>query len=300
MIQFSRLLIVLLSGLSGTLVLGQGATDLYRFELKNLPDGSLTLGQAQWLSGCNPGGYMSQPWYTPDGQLLVSVRMAGDTQNDIWSLAPDRGTYWKVTETRDSEYSPRHTPLSGQWSCLRQGPGEPPVQQVVRFPWAGGSPEVVTTGLSDVGYYTWIDEDELALFVLAGDAHQLVYYPMRTGRQRIAADHIGRCLVTWPDRQVLFVHKVGESVWFLKKYDPATGTLTLVAETPGKTEDFAATPSGSILMGSGGSLFAWKPGTSITWERVADLAPLGIRKITRLAVHPSGTQLILVNERETP
>jgi len=297
MVRSVKLLLVLLSGISWTFLTGQGATDVYRFELNSLPDGSITLGKAQWLSGCNPGGYMSQPWYTPEGRLLVSVRMAGDTQNDIWSLDPDHGSFWKVTATGDNEFSPRHTPRGGQWSCLRQVAGDPPVQQVVRFPVAGGLPEVVTTTLSDVGYYTWIDEDELALFVLAGDANQLVFYPLGTGRQRIVTDHIGRCLVTLPDRQVLFVHKIGESVWFLKRYDPATGTLALVAETPGRTEDFAVMPSGTILMGREGSLYAWKPGKSITWERVADLAPVGIRRITRLAVDPSGTKLILVNER---
>ena len=280
--------------------MGQSATDAYLFALTSDDTGLPTLDGGRYLSGLNAGGYTNQPWFDADGGILFSVRSPNDGQHDIWSLYPDSARYWQVTRTSANEFSPRSTPEPGYLSVLRQLPGDTPVQQVVRFARTGGKPEILTPALTDVGYYTWIDGDELALFVIAGGANQLVHYNTRTGTRRIVADKVGRCLLTLPNTEVMFVHKVSDDHWFIKTWHPVTGAITLVAETPGGTEDFARLPDGTILMGMDSLIFALQPRNAPVWKEVADLSPLGIRHITRLAADPVGRRFVVVHERKTP
>lgn len=274
----------------------QGASSLYQIDLLQAHSDSLELGMVRYLSDFNPGGYTHQPWVMPDGRILVSVRTKDNPQHDIWSLDPRAGSYWVVTRTKANEFSPRSTPDAAHISVLRQTPGDTPVQQVVRFSPDGGATEVLTPGLTDVGYYTWIDSGNLALFLIAGGTHQLAHYRIRTGTYEIVADRIGRCLVTLPNGEVLFVQKVSESSWSLKAYDPLSGNIRLLAQAPGLTEDFCLLPDGTILMALASNLYALSAESPGVWIRVADLARFGLQRITRLAVTPDGRRLILVNE----
>lgn len=297
--RISPFLILSMLGCCET-ALGQSATDVVVFALEAQDSGFPKLADAQYLSGFNTGGYTNQPWFDSDGGILFSVRTLKDGQHEIFGLYPDSAKYWQVTQTAANEFSPRNTPDPGYLSVLRQLPGDTPVQQVVRFPRAGGMPEVLTPGLSDVGYYTWIDGDELALFVIAGGANQLVHYNTRSGTRRIVADKIGRCLFTLPNTEVMFVHKVSEDHWFLKTWHPITGVITLVTETPGRAEDFCRLVDGTILMGKENRLYAWSPRHSSAWEEIADLSPFGMTHITRLAAGPDDRRLVVVHERKTP
>jgi hypothetical protein len=73
-----------------------------------------------------------------------------------------------------------------------------------------------------------------------------------------------------------------------------------VAETPGLAEDFCRLADGTILMGKENRLFAWSPRPGSDWKEIAELSPMGIAHITRLAVSPDGRRLVVVHERKTP
>ena len=62
------------------------------------------------------------------------------------------------------------------------------------------------------------------------------------------------------------------------------------------SEDFAWTPDGTLLMGSGASLYHYKPGTDATWVLLADFSTLGIKQITRLAIDKQGKTLAFVGQ----
>jgi len=173
------------------------------------------------------------------------------------------------------------------------------VQQVVGIPTSGGTSFVLTPNLTDVVYYTWLTQGELSLHTLTGDAHQLVHLQLSTGVRRILADQIGRCLWTAPDGGILYVHKVSDMAWYLKHYDPATSRIRMLAQTPAGAEDFCRLPDGTVLMGQGSVLFALPAGGASTWVRVADLADVGLTRITRLAANDTGTQLAVVHEHPT-
>ena len=69
----------------------------------------------------------------------------------------------------------------------------------------------------------------------------------------------------------------------------------MLVETLSGQEDYAWTPSGSIVMGSGAVLYEWSEGGD--WTSVADLSTAGVEGITRLAVSPKGDRIAFVGVR---
>ena len=81
----------------------------------------------------------------------------------------------------------------------------------------------------------------------------------------------------------------------ISELDPATRqTRPLVHVPAGATEaDTAWTPDGLLLVPFQGQLFGWRRGER-ELRPVADLAALGVRTVTRLAVSPKGDRIALV------
>ncbi len=81
----------------------------------------------------------------------------------------------------------------------------------------------------------------------------------------------------------------------ISELDPRTRqTHALVRAPAGATEtDTAWTPDGQLLVTVRGQLYAWRRGEGEMHE-VADLAALGLRSVTRLAVSPKGDRIALV------
>ena len=132
--------------------IAQGETQLYLFSLVKSQDNHYHVHSPKYLSGLNPGGYTNQPFFTPGGEILVSVRKAGETQNDIWLLSPAAKKYRRLTNTKANEYSPQLEPNGLNYSVVRQVEGEPIDQQVYEFPIRGGRYESLTGDIKDVGY----------------------------------------------------------------------------------------------------------------------------------------------------
>ena len=114
------------------------------------------------------------------------------------------------------------------------------------------------------------------------------------GPVRTAAHDIGRSLHRVPDRRaVAFLHRDG-GVDRIRALHLETGRSRAFPAPPGEAEDFAWTPSGVLLAGSGSRLFALDPLTDDTWRLVADLTPHGIGDVTRIAVSPDGSTIAVV------
>ena len=60
--------------------------------------------------------------------------------------------------------------------------------------------------------------------------------------------------------------------------------------------DCAWTPDGLLLMAEKDVLYGWKKGQT-GWQRLADLAALGLHGVTRIAISPKGDQIAFVTQR---
>lgn len=280
-------------------VLGQTPPDTEVFLAKLSIEGSrIAVSAAENIS--NSPGYDNQPSFTRDGASVFFTSARGGPQMDIYRYDIPSKSVTSVTKTAESEYSATLTPDGRHISVIRVEPDK--TQRLWKFPLDGGEPSLVFADVKPVGYHAWLDANTVAMFVL-GDPATLQVGDVRTGKAQIVAKDIGRSLMPVPGGGVSFVQRAGEpeqrtmtiSLLSVKKGAHVITPLTNVA--PGATEEFVAwTPDGTLLMAAAGQLHAWRRGDA-QWRSVADLAALGLKNVSRLAVSPAGDRLALVAAR---
>jgi len=255
----------------------------------------------------NNPGYDNQPAFTPDGAaiLFTSIR-GGGTQTDIYRYDVASGSTTRVTSTPESEYSPTVTPDGAHISVIRvEADG---TQRLWRFTIDGTSPELVLTDVKPVGYHAWADAHTLALFVL-GPPATLRLADTADGRAEILVTGINRSIQRIPGGGTIsFVARAasdapGGAALSIRELDPKTKRITpLVDAVAGAREaDCAWTPDGTLVMAEKDVLYGWKrpstgSGRAATWQRLADLAALGLHGVTRIAISPKGDRIAFVTQ----
>jgi hypothetical protein len=255
-------------------------------------------------------GYDNQPSFTPDGSAILfsSARGAsaaaspdagaGGTQTDIYRYDVATKQTARVTNTPESEYSPTVTPDGLHISVIRVEADN--TQRLWRFAMDGTRPELVLTDVKPVGYHTWANKQTVVLFVL-GQPATLQVADVRSGKAQVAAKGIGRSLQKIPRGGVSFVLREprpeGEPPGPLRIMElnlSEGATRPLIKAVEGSQEAHHAwTPDGRLLMVHEGVLYGWTRGAA-DWVRIADLAAMGLRTISRLAVGPKGDVLAIV------
>jgi hypothetical protein len=260
-------------------------TSLYLFQLVQDDTMRWHIHSPSLLSHWNAGGYTNQPEWLDNNRLLVSTQLKGDTQSEIYLLDLQNQVRQKLTNTPESEFSPLVTPDHRYFSVVRQVHGGSMDQQVCRFPLdLSGSGEVVLRGVYNAGYHCWLNENELALF-LVDEPVKLAMMRVDEDAPRIYSSGIGRCLRRTANGHLAYVHKYSDAFWFIKIMDPESRQSEIVAETLYGKEDFALTESGDYFMGSGSVLYVLeRTGDSGKWVPIFDLSIFGIDNIMRIAI----------------
>ncbi len=272
-------------------------TQLYLFQL-DYDEGKPFLTKPVYLTAFNAEGYNNQPYFVSDEELYFTAQLADESpqQTDIWSMNLKEGTLTRITQTVESEFSPRLMPGSFYFTAVRVEADEEKTQRLWKFPLDhldGGEPVFPT--IRKVGYYAWVDGRRVLMFIV-NEPPLLILANTREYAWEKVSTNPGRCIQHRPDGKMLMVHKESPDKWVIVALDPETHEMEpLVNCLPG-SEDFVLLPDGSILQGSGSKLYYYKPGQSSSWEEIADLREYDILSITRLAVNKKG-QLILVGKK---
>jgi hypothetical protein len=272
-------------------------TDIWVAELSSR-DGHLTLGAPMNIT--NRAGYDNQPAFLPDGSGLLYTRIGTDAQADVWRYDFATRATHAITRTPESEYSPTPIPGSRAISVVRVERDS--TQRLWRFDADGTNPALVLDRLKPVGYHAWAGDSTLVLFVL-GDPNALVVATPATGRVDTVARNVGRSpqSIPGPGRHaVSFVQIVDSTESWLAEVDAGTHMVRRLARLPHGADFHAWTPSGLVLTSDGATLYQWNPGVGGPWVAIADLAALGLRGVTRLAVSANGDRLALVAQDPSP
>ena len=272
----------------------QTENDLYLFSLEKSPKDEYHLHNPKYLSGFNHNGFSNQPSFTPSGDLLLSVRKAGESQNDIWQLNLNSRKMRRLTKTKVTEYSPGIHPDEEHLTVLQKTEGDVMDQQVCNINLKSGEKICLEPNMKDVGYYTWISDHELGLFRIDGTTSRLSYYNVDDNKSRRITSSIGRTLLSDKGGHIVYVHKFTDDYWYIKKYNPSNSAIEIVTQTVAKNEDFALASDGTYFMGKDHVLYAFHPDRGKEWKQVADLSIFGIKYISRMAVSPDGKRLVVV------
>ena len=259
------------------------STDIYLLSLDGKEVSNIT----------NRRGYDNQPAWENKNRILYTSDYAGQT--DIYDIDFSFNRISRVTNTPEREYSPALTPDGKAISVVRVERDS--TQRLWRFPKVGGAPQVVLNDIKPVGYYAWLDTSTVALFVL-GDPNTLQIANTQTGRARVVTTNIGRSLQRVPGgRRASYLHRVGTS-WVLETVDPEPRAnmafdIDTIAVMPDSADYVVWRSATELYTGAGSRILRMKL-PDRRWTLLVDLAPDGIRRISRLALSPDGSRLAFV------
>ncbi len=252
--------------------------------------GQIRLGQPVNITSFE--GYNNQPSFLPDGRSLFFTSIREGEQADVYRYDIGNRSTVRVTETRESEFSPTVTPDRRFFSVVRVEADQ--TQRLWKFPLAGGAPTLVLQKIKPVGYHVWVDAHTVGLFVL-GTPNTLQLVDVATERAETVARDVGRTLLMIPhQKKISFLQRVSDDELLIKSFDTKTRqTTTLIKALPGN-EFFTWTPRGELLMAKGSKLYKWNPGRDHDWQEMADFSSAGISDISRITVSPDGRKIAFV------
>ena len=248
----------------------------------------------------NSPGYDNQPSFTPDGRAILFTSIRGGTQTDIYRYTISSRDVARVIDTPESEYSPTVTPDRAHISAIRvEADG---TQRLWQFTTDGRQPQLVLTDVKPVGYHAWTDSQTLALFVL-GQPATLQLADTRSGKAETLARNIGRSLQSVPlHGTVSFVEREGAAATLklhIRELDPKTRAIAPLVDAPAgaREADLAWAPDGMLLIAKDDVLYGWRrTDAAAGWRKIAELAPLGLTGVSRIAVSPAGDRIAFVTQ----
>ena len=263
-------------------------TDIFLSSLKK-NDLGWTFGTPQNIT--NRKGYDNQPCFMPDGKSILYVSVIDTTQSDLYRYTISSKKITPFTSTPESEYSPSCTPDGKNISIVRVDRDSG--QRFYTFPINHVSDIKLIKGTDSIGYYCWLNDSMMAMFIL-GHSNTLQVLNTHTAERTLIAGDIGRCFKMSTDKKLLyFVIKGNEQEWFIYSMRISDLKLERVIQTLLTSEDFAILPDQTFLMGLDGFLFSYLPGTDKAWKKIADFTGT-IKSFYRISVNSNGTLLALV------
>lgn len=285
-------LALLLAGCAAT---GNGpAADANRAIAADAPGSEVWLGRLQrgsnWaIKGLKNistrQGYDNQPGFVANSSGVYYTSIRDGEQADIYLYEPAVGGRHRHTATPQSEFSAQAMPLGQGFSVVRV---EQDGSQGL-WSYAGGRPFNLLANVTNVGYYTWLDPQTVAVFQVT-EPPQLAIATVPNGSLETVRAVPGRSLHRLPGTgDLTFVDKTDADAWWISRYERTSRRISRIAPALPDSEDFAWTPDGQLLMASGRKIFVWRD----EWQLVADLGDTVAGKITRITVAPDGRQIAL-------
>ncbi|MBB4077506.1 Tol biopolymer transport system component [Lewinella aquimaris] len=278
----------------GTAAAQAPKSQLYVFDIK-VGDTLVTLTNPRYLSGFNGNGYNDHPHWADRNVLYASVSTPDMEQPDIYRFDLANTTRTRLTQTKSGEYSPKRMGDGSRFSAVRQEyVDRDTVLRLWEFPADlsdNGRPVFSTT--SGIGYYEWLNNNQLALF-LVGNPNQLVMASANGDSPRTLATNTGRTFTRLTNGNLVYVDK-SNTPWQLVERNlyRLEEAPKVIAPMVDGTEDFVVLPDGSYLAGNDSKLYRLDPTTPAAWREVVDLGFYGLRRISRLAYDGRG-QLAIV------
>ena len=294
----STLFCVVFLGLFSAVFAQYPVTEIYTFRYK-IKKGEVALTKPQQIAANK--GYNNQPYFVSGTNKVLFVSIPeGDSQSDVYAYDTRTEKIQRVTQTPESEFSPKinHENLT----AVRIECGPDSIQRLWKFSvsadWKASNEYVLFSTLKGVGYYDWVNRNEAGIFIVGEkEVHSLHYLNTeKPWQDSLIADNIGRSVWKIPYENTLsFVQKTGKDAAQIETLSFRNGKKQTLIPTFSGGEDFVWHPKGYLLTINNEKLYAFNPKKKeTTWTEVADLQSLGLGTFYRLAFHPNGKKIALV------
>ena len=243
---------------------------------------------AKLVNVSNNKGYDNQPCFIEKINSIAYVSSRDKKPTDVYLYEPATGNTKQFTSTAEAEFSPKITPDGNGISVVKGAE-----QNLTRISLDGAVTEKLYTSKDSIGYYCWLNEDEIAAVVLTNPI-TLKLINIKNKTEKYLADSIGRNLFKYKDGVV--VCRMLHSGNWITYIDKAGNYIPWIL-MPANTEDFYLTGDGWLFSSAGSRIIYCNARKGIrVWEQLADLKEMGISKIFRLSVNKKKNMLAFVTE----
>ena len=245
----------------------------------------------------NNDTYDNQPSFTPDGSALLYVSEEETGQTDIHRYDVASGEAARVTETQESEFSPQVTP-DGEHIAAVRIEADGATQRLWRFDLEGGNAQPSPENVDRVGYYAFVDPDNLALVRVDEETNglplSLHLTDLEGGETRQLAGDVGVGVQKVPEEAaVSFVQRLEDESSAIMVFDLESGETRQLVPTLPEVDAHAWMPDGSLIAAQENVVYRWQEGQE-GWEPFLDFGETDVSGINRLAVSPDGSLLAFV------
>ena len=270
-------------------------SNVYVFDMQVIADTVFRFTNLRWVTQFNRNGYNNHPYFMDDNTLYLSVQLPYEKQPDLYAFNFQDRSQERVTATPEGEYSPMRAPDFYTFSAVRMVfNGTDTLLRLWQFPLdRSNNGKPVFKYINNIGYYTWINTQQVAVFITDPNAPYLGLADLRNDQVQRLATNVGRTLRMTRDGKLLFIQKSGFGTWQLMSMDPVSQQSQKIVDTLPGSEDFVLLTDGTILMANGTAIYKFKPGLDTGWVEIADFRFYNLGSITRLAVSP-GNKLAMV------
>lgn len=268
------------------------STDIFLVNMNIANDGKIYFSDPKNIT--HRKGYDNQPSFSKDGSKVYFVAYHDTIQSDIYVYDSNDTSITQLTNTPESEFSPRITADELAFTIIRVDADKG--QRYYKILMDGLNEEQLLGNEDSAAYYCRINDSTVAIAELNNNQMDLNIYEL-PGEQFIPlAKNVGRCIAVIPDgdNEISYVEKADTNGYMMMSFSLNSGLIGGVCQLPKGVEDYAWTADGRILCGTDGKLLMYdksKPETG--WTEIADFSK-SIGDFYRIAINNSNTQLALV------
>ena len=265
---------------------GYPATEIYLLDIQKKGSNFGLAKNAKLVNVSNNKGYDNQPGFIEEINSIVYVSSRNNKPTDVYMYNLETAVTRQFTNNEDAEFSPKITP-DGKFISVVKG-GE---QNLTRISLDGSLTEKLHTSKDSIGYYSWLNTNEIAAFLLTNPI-TLKIINIKNKTEQYIGDSIGRSLFKYDD-EVMVCRTLHSGNWVTLV--DRKGNYTQLIQLPKDTEDFYLTDDGWIFSSNGSNLiYCNVKKADKGWQVLADLKGMGVSKILRLAVNRKKDKLAFV------
>ena len=272
-------------------------TDIWLLQLIKAENNSFEVSNYKKIT--DNTSYDNQPYFLPTLNSLLYVSDKNQNQTDIYQFYFATGISKKVLSTEYyKEYSPMLSYDGDKISCISIEP-DGSSQRFWEFPFSGGMGKPLFPDITDVGYYCWLDETQIAFFRLGKpnattDINTLYLANTSTGDMQLLDRDIGRCIQKAKNHNWMYYVKKYDSLnWKIKCYDIGKTLLLGEISLPIGQEDFTVGPNDVVWLTDNGKVMEASL-QNPKWKMVFDFTNYPFKNFYRIVFSPEFNMLALV------